>query len=76
MIETVQGYIKGKESDGLNTEEIAQCLGVSKGMVSSYRGADYKPSIRTAMYIYASEGIVLHPFAKESLEYEIKKDEK
>jgi len=42
-------------------------------MISNYRKGHYNPSLKTAMSVLEVDGVTLHPFATDSLEYEIKK---
>lgn len=73
----VQDYIKELEAEGLKTTEIAIRLGVSQPMVSSYRTEGFNCNLKTAKFVYRDYGVVLHPFAEESLKFELKglKDE-
>ncbi len=41
-------------------------------MLSSYKKS-YRPSLDVAKRIYATDNVVLHPFAEESLKHEINK---
>ena len=70
----IQDYVRTKTEDGESGAEIARQLKVSLSMVSSYKLHDYKPSLTVAKNVYKNEGIVLHPFSKESLEKEISDD--
>ena len=67
----ISEYIESLEAKNSTHHEIAKHLGVSASMVSAYMIHKYNPSIKVAMHIYTINGIVLHPFAKDSLEYEI-----
>lgn len=69
----VQSYIESLESEGLNGREIAEKLGVSTSMISTYKHNDYNPSISVAKKVYKDVKITLHPFSTESLEHEINK---
>lgn len=69
----VQAYIESLESEGFNGREIADKLGVSSSMISTYKHNDYNPSITVAKKVYKDENITLHPFATESLQYELNK---
>ena len=71
---TVQEYIKSLEVEGLSGKEIAEKLGVSASMISTYKHNDYNPSISVAKKVSSEENITLHPFDTISLEYEINKD--
>lgn len=53
--------------------EIADFLGVSVSMVSSYKLHSYNPSLTVAKTVYEKSGIVLHPFAELSLKKELEK---
>lgn len=54
--------------------ELAQRLKISIAMLSSYKTQDYKPSITVAKTVYKLDGIALHPFSEESLQFEVKKE--
>lgn len=69
----VQDYIKQLEAEGLKSSDIAIKLGVSQPMVSSYRTEGFNCNLKTATYVYRDYGVVLHPFAKESLQFELNK---
>lgn len=69
----VQDYIKELEAEGLKTTEIAIRLGVSQPMVSSYRTEGFNCNLKTAKFVYRDYGVVLHPFAEESLKFELNK---
>jgi ribosome-binding protein aMBF1 (putative translation factor) len=70
----IQDFIKAKVDNGESGADIAKQLQVSISMVSSYKHHDYKPSLFVAKTAYKNEGIVLHPFSKESLKKEIADD--
>lgn len=70
----VQDYIKQLEAEGLKSTEIATMLGVSQPMVSSYRTEGFNCNLKTAKYVYRDYRVVLHPFAEESLEFELSKE--
>lgn len=70
----VQDYIKQLEEEGLKTIDIAIRLGVSQPMVSSYRTEGFNCNLKTAKFVYRDYGVVLHPFAEESLRYELDKE--
>ncbi len=70
---TIKDYILLKLEEGKAPREIAGALGgISTAMVSKYKSGSYFPSIRVALYVYSNENIFLHPYAKESLEKELK----
>lgn len=69
----VQDYITSLEDEGMKGKEIADTLGVSTSMISTYKHNDYNPSISVAKKVYSDSKITLHPFATESLLYEIDK---
>jgi len=52
-------------------EQLADEIGISAPMISNYRKGHYNPSIKTAMSVFKLDGVVLHPFSKESLELEL-----
>ena len=67
----VENYVQDLLDSGMTTAQVGKKLGVTGAMVVQYRlKRGYKPSLRVAKFVYADTGIVLHPFAKESLEYE------
>lgn len=70
---TITTYIKNLKEEGLNTTEIAQRLGVSQPMVSSYVKEGFNCKLSTAINIYRDYNIILHPFAEESLKYELER---
>jgi len=70
----IEDYVNKKFEEDQLGREIAEHLGISVSMVSAYRKGDYNPSLEVAKKIYAMEGIVFHPFSKEGLEEEIRKD--
>jgi len=69
----VQTYIQSLEEEGLNGRDIAEKLGVSTSMISTYKHNDYNPSISVAKKVLQDVNITLHPFSKESLQHEINK---
>lgn len=69
----IQTLIDEMSAEGLKGYEIAEHLGVSTSMVSSYRRQGFDTSINVALKVYQEKKIVLHPFAEESLKYEIEK---
>lgn len=70
----IADYIIEKVDSGMSGYEIADELGVSVSMVSSYKHNNYNPSIGVAKKVYVDTNIVLHPFSEESLKIEITKD--
>ena len=59
----------------MKTKEVAEELEITPAMVGQYRlDRGYNPSLAVAKRVYILDNVVLHPFAKESLELEIKKD--
>jgi len=72
----IKDYITSLADDGKQGQEIADLLGVSISMVSSYKLHNYNPSITVAKHIYTHQGLVLHPFSEDSLQLEIEKDNK
>ena len=79
MITTINDYVK-KNLDITSTNELCKKLEVSASMISAYKDKEntrgFNTSLKLAIRIYKLDGIALHPFAKESLELEIKKDTK
>lgn len=73
MIILVQTYIQSLDEEGMTGREIAETLGVSTSMISTYKHNDYNPSITVAKKVYNDSKITLHPFDTESLKYEINK---
>jgi len=67
----IKEYIQKKREEGYTGQEIAEYLGISSGMVSSYKNG-YYPSLSTALVIFEKDEIVIHPFSKDALEYELK----
>jgi len=68
----IHDYIKDKLGNGYRNKDIAQELNLTPAMVGQYKlQRGYNPSLTVAKTLYKLEGIVLHPFSKESLEWEI-----
>ena len=66
-------YIDDLVKDGVTkNKDIAEILGVSSSMISAYRTGSYKPSLDVGIRLYHTQGIVIHPYAEESLIYEAK----
>lgn len=74
MAEFIHEYVKERLDKGELGYQIADALGVSVSMVSSYKKGDYNPSLTVAKTVYRNEGIVFHPFSEDGLKYEISKD--
>ena len=72
----ISEYVISLTDTGIPGVEIAEKLGVSVSMVSSYKSGSYNPSITVAKRIYVDEGITFHPFSEDSLKFEILKDNK
>ena len=71
MITTISDYIKSKLEGGATPQELADMCNISTAMVSKYKAdIGYKPSLAVAVAIYKADGVVLHPFAEESLNVE------
>jgi len=68
----IEDYVKNK-TEGRKFEDVSKEIGVSVPMLSNYSRGLFNPSLPTAVKIYKLDGVVLHPFAKESLEYEVNK---
>lgn len=75
-IVTIQEYIVDKKSAGMDLLDIAKHIGISKPMVSQYANHDYKASWEVALHVYKLDGVALHPFSGESLQYELDKRNK
>ena len=75
-MQLIKDYVNSLVDEGIEGGEIAQKLGVSVSMVSSYKLHSYNPSLQVAKHVYETEGIVFHPFSEDSLKYEIEKDKK
>lgn len=73
---TIQDYIKEMEEEGLNATQIALRISVSQPMVSIYKKENGNVNLNTALYIYKEYGVCLHPYAIESLDYELAKRSK
>lgn len=69
----IKPYIEELKESGMSHYEISEHLGVSVSMVSSYIHRNFDPSINVAIRVYLENNTVLHPFAEESLAYEIQK---
>lgn len=68
---TIQNYV-AEQLEELTSIELKDKLGVSLSMISSYKKS-YNPSLDVAKRIYKEDNVVLHPFAEESLKYELTK---
>ena len=69
----IQELIFEWEDEGLKSTEIAMRLGVSQPMVSTYKKDNGNVNLGTALYVFKEYNICLHPFAEESLVYELSK---
>ena len=69
---TIQEYIANQQ-ETIDNKDLALKLQVSISMISLYKKS-YNPSLDVAKRVYIADGITLHPFAEESLKYEINKD--
>ena len=69
---TIQEYITNRFASEpyLTNVELGKELGISKSMISHYKQG-YFPSLDVAKLVYSRDGVVLHPYAKESLEKEL-----
>ena len=68
----IHSYIQNKVDAGIATKDIAEELNITPAMVGQYRlKRGYKPSINVALKAYKNDGVVLHPYSKESLDWEI-----
>ena len=70
----IQELIIEWEDEGLKSTEIAMRLGVSQPMVSTYKKDNGNVNLGTAMYVFREYNVCLHPFAKESLIFELNKN--
>ena len=70
----IQELIEKWEDEKLKSTEIAMRLGVSQPMVSIYKKDAGNVNLNTAIYVFKEYDVVLHPFAKESLIYELNKN--
>jgi transcriptional regulator with XRE-family HTH domain len=75
-LQFVKDYLDRRVEEGELGSDIAESIGVSTSMVSSYRNHKYNPSISVAKRVYTLEGITLHPFSEASLILEIERDNK
>jgi len=65
----IQEYI-ANQLEELTSVELKDKLGVSLSMISSYKKS-YNPSLDVAKRVYQADKVVLHPYAEESLQYEL-----
>lgn len=72
----IQDLLKEMSDSGMKGIEIANELGISNSMVSSYKCQNFSPSLNVAMRVYSDKAIVLHPYSEDSLKYEIELDTK
>ena len=70
----IQELIFEWEDEGLKSTEIAMRLGVSQPMVSTYKKDNGNVNLGTALYVFKEYNVCLHPFAEESLIYELNKN--
>ncbi len=70
----IQDLIFEWEDEGLKSTEIAMRLGVSQPMVSTYKKDNGNVNLGTALYVFKEYNVCLHPFAEESLIYELNKN--
>ncbi len=66
---TIQEYVAEQLTE-LTSIELKDKLGVSLSMLSSYKKS-FNPSLDVAKRIYKQDKVILHPFAEESLKYEL-----
>jgi len=71
----IKDYLEEKEKQ-LDNATIANKLGISVAMISSYKRKGFNPSLSVAKRVYLLEGIVLHPYSEKGLKFEIEKDNK
>ena len=70
----IKDYIQHqKVINGLSNQEVADILGVQPSMSSKYMQNYRTPSLEVAKNIYRKDLTVIHPYSKDSLEYEIAK---
>lgn len=68
----ISKYIQEHLDRGLKTKDVAAKLNITPAMVGQYKlKRGYRPSLTVAITVYKLDGVVLHPFSKESLEWEI-----
>ena len=70
---SIKELIDNLIEQGSNSYDVAEFLGVSVSMVSSYKLHSYNPSLTVAKTVYSKAKIALHPFAEESLKFELDK---
>lgn len=71
----IEDYLNEKIEGGEKTKDIASELNLTPAMIGQYRlKKGYNPSLTVAKRVYELDGVVLHPFSEESIQYEIKKD--
>jgi len=70
----IHDYIKELACDFDTSKEIAKFLGISDSMLSAYKKEhSYNASLTVALRVFEKVGVVLHPFGKENLKYELEK---
>lgn len=71
----IHDYIQFKVDEGQLTKDIAIELGITPAMVGQYRlKRGFKPSLPVAKRVYELTNVTLHPFAEESIKWEIEND--
>jgi len=68
---TIQDYV-AQQLEEITSIELKNKMEVSLSMLSSYKKS-YNPSLEVAKRVYIKDNVVLHPFAEESLKYELEK---
>lgn len=68
---TARQFINARIEAGEETTKISRRLGISRSMLTNYRSMNFNASLPVAICAFKSYGVVLHPFSKESIEFEI-----
>ncbi len=69
---TIKEYILEQLEDR-TAAEVANSLGISVPMISSYKTQGYNPSLRVATKAYELHKVILRPFSEEGLQHEVNK---
>lgn len=72
----ISQLVKQKLEEGYKQNDLQDFFSISRSMVTAYKKGENNPSLEVAVGVFLRHGITLHPFAEESLQYEIDKMKK
>ena len=70
----IGNFVNDLIAGGMTHAKVAELCSVGMSQISAYKKGTSNPSLATAIKVYKVEGIILHPFSKESLKYELEKN--